>query len=221
MKETGKKISEVSSPCTDCLAVSRRELWGGEALQAAGLGFLSACLIFKERKTRGIGWVGRQGGSERRRGRGNRDQNISYKKETVFNFKRKVIPVHLTEADLCPTRQQTETEKEPWELLTRKTGNVENRETEEEGLKTEPVRSRLDHKGLDRKEPYSSRVIAFEEIHGTACWLCNHPLRVLYRRKLPCLVKCEILANSLTSHCPFIFPTIGRTLLQATILTAL
>lgn len=96
------------------------------------------------------------------------------KKETVFNFKRKMITVHLTEADLCPTIQQTETEKEPWELLNRKTGNVENREAKEEGMKTEPVRSRLDHKGLKRKEPYSSRVIALEtmlgeEIHGTAC----------------------------------------------------
>lgn len=139
--------------------------------------------------------------------------------------------VHLTEADLYPNRQQTETEKEPWKLLNRKTGNMENREAKEEGMKTEPVRSRLDHKGLERKKPYSSRVIAFEimktyflwqmlgeEIHGTAGCVTT-PSGFCIGENF--LVKCEILSNSLTGHCPFIFPTIGRTLLQATILTAL
>lgn len=130
--------------------------------------YLPVCFLKRERHVELDGWKGREDLKEDGGG-GTVIRIYRTKKETVFNFKRKVIPVHLTEADLCPTRQQTETEKEPWELLTRKTGNVENRETEEEGMKTEPVRSRLDHKGLDRKEPYSSRVIAFEEIHGTAC----------------------------------------------------
>lgn len=156
---------------------------------------------------------------------------IYHIKKSIFNFKRKMTTVHLTEADLYPNRQQTETEKEPWELLNRKTGNMENREAKEEGMKTEPVRSRLDHKGLERKELYSSRVTASdimkthflwqmlgEEIHGTAGCVTT-PSGFCIGENF--LVKCEILANSLTGHCPFIFPTIGRTLLQATILTAL
>ncbi|XP_057634718.1 ankyrin repeat domain-containing protein 26-like [Chionomys nivalis] len=56
------------------------------------------------------------------------------------------------EADLYPNRQQTETEKEPWELLNRKTGNMENREAKEEGMKTEPVRSRVALKHKEKKE---------------------------------------------------------------------
>lgn len=176
------------------------------------------------------GWEGRED-LEEDGGGGNRDQNISYKKKSIFNFKTKMTTVHLTEADLYPNRQQTETEKEPWELLNRKTGNMENKEAKEEGMKTESMRSRLDHKGLERKEPYSSRVIAFEimktyflwqmlgeEIYGTAGCVTT-PSGFCMGENF--LVKCEILANSLTGHYPFIFPTIGRTLLQATILTAL
>ncbi|XP_049999102.1 ankyrin repeat domain-containing protein 26-like [Alexandromys fortis] len=56
------------------------------------------------------------------------------------------------EADLYPNRQQTETEKEPWKLLNRKTGNMENREAKEEGMKTEPVRSRVALKHKEKKK---------------------------------------------------------------------
>ncbi|XP_059123705.1 ankyrin repeat domain-containing protein 26-like [Peromyscus eremicus] len=58
-------------------------------------------------------------------------------------------PCSEDEADLCSNRQQTETEDEPWELRTRKTGN---NVAKEEIKKTEPVRSRVSVKQKEKKE---------------------------------------------------------------------
>ncbi|XP_051047959.1 ankyrin repeat domain-containing protein 26-like [Phodopus roborovskii] len=71
------------------------------------------------------------------------------------------------EADLCSKRQQAQTEKESCELLSRKTGNMENSVAGEEVLKTEPVRSRAALKQKDYKEDESMKTLlpGKDELH--------------------------------------------------------
>ncbi|XP_051003134.1 ankyrin repeat domain-containing protein 26-like [Acomys russatus] len=94
-------------------------------------------------------------------------------------------PCSENETGPCSKRQQTETENEPCELLTRKPENVENSTAEEEVMKTEPVTSRVALKQKEKKrenEGMKTQLSGKNELYtkGTENQQCDMALRILH-----------------------------------------